>query len=267
MTEAETEEVVAGVGHGDQPQLRQGEEQVERQGGDEEGEGDTRQDQRHPLVPLLLLLLSLGVRGEAGVDLEKLQDLGVNHGEDNEREEVLDTEDQDGEGVLHVLVGPGLHTHRVVRPGQGDRLHGLEHQDGRGDGEGYQPYGEIDESHFSVSHFSGKSIADLSDAQPSINSYCSDGTGGHQYVCSLHRGDQLAGQESQVPLPPVQTLDQGGRDTDQGRGDAGDAEVQNINVLGCPMYGAPCNTRRDKTEKCPGLLGGGRAATGQGCES
>ena len=75
MAEAQTEEVVAGVGHGDQAQLRQGEEQVERQGGDEEGDGDARQDQRHPLVPLLLLLLSLGVRGEAGVDLEKLQDL------------------------------------------------------------------------------------------------------------------------------------------------------------------------------------------------
>ena len=149
----------------------------------------------------------------------------MNHGEDNEGEEVLDTEDQDGEGVLHVLVGPHLHTHRVARPGQGDRLHGLEHQDRRGDGEGNQPDGEIDESHFSVSHFSRKSIGDLSNAEPSIHRYCSDGAGGHQYVCSLHRRDQLAGQEAQVPLAAVQTLDEGGRDTDDRCGDAGDAEV------------------------------------------
>ena len=170
--------------------------------------------------------------------------LGVDHGEDNEREEVLDTEDEDGEGVLHVLVGPRLHAHRVASPGQGDRLHGLEHQDGRGDGEGYQPDGEIDERHLSVSHFSGKTIADLSDAEPSINSYCSDGAGGHQYVCPLHRRDQLAGQEAQVPLAPVETLDEGGWDTDNCCGDAGDAQVQNINVLGCPVDWGPCNTVR-----------------------
>ena len=168
----------------------------------------------------------------------------MDHGEDNEREEVLDTEDQDGEGVLHVLVGPHLHAHRVARPGQGDRLNGLEDQDRGGDGEGYQPDGEIDERHFSVSHFSGKSIANLSNAEPSIHSYCSDGAGGHQYVCSLHRRDQLAGQEAQVPLAAVQTLDEGGRDTDNRRGDPGDAQVQNVNVLGGPVDWGPCNTER-----------------------
>ena len=55
--------------------------------------------------------------------------LVVNHREDNEREEVLDTEDQESEGVLHVLVRPDLNTHGVVSPGQGDCLNGLEDQD------------------------------------------------------------------------------------------------------------------------------------------
>ena len=75
MAEAEGEEVVGGVWHGDQPQLRHGEEQVERQGGHEERDGDAGQDQSHPLVSLLLLLLSFSVRGETGIDLEEGQDL------------------------------------------------------------------------------------------------------------------------------------------------------------------------------------------------
>ena len=105
-----------------------------------------------------------------------------------------------------------------------------------------------------MSHFSGKSIADLSNAEPSINSYCSDGTGGHQYVCSLHRGHHLAGQEAQVPLPSVQTLDQGGRDTDDCCGDAGDAEVQNINVLGGPVARGPCNRDEIKQRNLLGVV-------------
>ena len=52
--------------------------------------------------------------------------LGVDHGEDNEREEVLDTEDQDGEGVLHVGMGPDLDTHGVAGPGKVDGLDSLE---------------------------------------------------------------------------------------------------------------------------------------------
>ena len=188
----------------------------------------------------------------------------MNHREDDEREEVLDTEDQDGEGVLHVVVGPHLHTHRVARPGQGDRLDGLEDQDGRGDGEGYQPDGKIDERHFSVSHFSGKSISDLSNAEPSINSDCSDGAGGHQYVCSLHRRDQLAGQKAQIPLPPVQTLDQGGGDADDGRGDAGDAEVQNVNVLGGPVDRGPCNRGEIKQRNVLGVVKVERAESNKG---
>ena len=47
MTEAEAEQVVARVGDRHQPQLRHGEEQVEREGGDQEGHGDAGQDQSH----------------------------------------------------------------------------------------------------------------------------------------------------------------------------------------------------------------------------
>ena len=90
-----------------------------------------------------------------------------------------------------------------------------------------------------MGHFSGKSIADLSNAEPSINRDCSDGAGGHQYVCSLHRRYQLASQLAEVPFPPVQTLDQGGWDADDCRGDAGDAEVYNVNVLGGPVDRGP----------------------------
>ena len=52
--------------------------------------------------------------------------LGVHDGEHDEGEEVLDAEDDDGEGVLHVGVGPHLHTHGVLGPGQGHGLQGLQ---------------------------------------------------------------------------------------------------------------------------------------------
>ena len=48
MTEAEGEEVIPGVSHGEDAQLCQGEEEVERQGGEEEGDSNAGQDQRHP---------------------------------------------------------------------------------------------------------------------------------------------------------------------------------------------------------------------------
>ena len=48
MTEAEAEQVVPRVGDRHQPQLRHGEEQVEREGGDQEGDRDAGQDQSHP---------------------------------------------------------------------------------------------------------------------------------------------------------------------------------------------------------------------------
>ena len=173
----------------------------------------------------------------------------MDDGQDDEGEEVLDEEDEDGEGVLHVAVWPDLYTHGVAGPGQGDPLQRLEHQHWRGDGEGDQPNREIDKSHFCMSHFSWKSVIDLSNGEPSINCYCSYSTGWHQYVSSLHRRHQLAGGETEVPLATVQTLDQGGRDAHQSRGDARDAEGQNVDVLRRPVDGLAW-TEPDITEKC-----------------
>ena len=45
--------------------------------------------------------------------------------EDDEGQEVLDAEDDDGEGVLHVGVGPHLHTQGVLGPGQVNNLNCL----------------------------------------------------------------------------------------------------------------------------------------------
>ena len=56
--------------------------------------------------------------------------LRVNHGEHDEGKEVLDAEDQDREGVLHVGMGPDLNTHGVAGPGKVDGLDCLEKQNG-----------------------------------------------------------------------------------------------------------------------------------------
>ena len=49
----------------------------------------------------------------------------MDHGEDYEGEEVLSAEDEEGEGVLHVGVGPDLHAHGVLGPGQVHSLNSL----------------------------------------------------------------------------------------------------------------------------------------------
>ena len=165
----------------------------------------------------------------------------MNHGEDHEGKEVLDEKDEDGEGVLDVLVWPDLHTDGVAGPGQGDGLQGLECQYWGGEGEGDQPDRKIDKSNFCVSHFSRESVIDLSNGEPSVNCYCSDGAGGHEDVGPLEGGDQLAGQEAQVPPPALQALDQGGGQAEEGGGDPGTAQVHNINVLRCPVHWLPCN--------------------------
>ena len=92
-----------------------------------------------------------------------------------------------------------------------------------------------------MSHFSRKSVIDLSNGEPSVNCYCSYGTGGHQDVGPLDGGDQLAGEEAQVPPPALQALDQGGGEAEERGGDPGNAQVQNINVLCCPVHWLPWN--------------------------
>ena len=52
----------------------------------------------------------------------------MDHGEHNEGQQVLDAEDDDGEGVLHVGVGPHLHTHGVLGPGQVNGLKCLKYK-------------------------------------------------------------------------------------------------------------------------------------------
>ena len=49
----------------------------------------------------------------------------MDHREHDEGQEVLDAEDEDGEGVLHVGVGPHLHTHVVLGPRQVHCLNSL----------------------------------------------------------------------------------------------------------------------------------------------
>ena len=62
-----------------------------------------------------------------GADNENRYYLRVHGGEHDEGEKVLDAEDDDGEGVLHVCVWPNLHTHGVLGPGQGHCLQGLKY--------------------------------------------------------------------------------------------------------------------------------------------
>ena len=71
VAEAEAEVVVAGVRHGDEAQVRHGEEEVEGEGGEHEGDRDGGQHHRHPPVPLPLLLLPPGVQSKPGVGLEE----------------------------------------------------------------------------------------------------------------------------------------------------------------------------------------------------
>ena len=162
--------------------------------------------------------------------------LGVHNREDNERKEILDTEDGDGEDVLHDGSGPDLNTHGVAGPGQVHILNGLEHEDGRGDDEGDKPDGDIDQADLGVAELAGETIADLGDTEPPVNGNGGDGAGAHQNVGPLHGRHQLARDQSKVPLAPIQTLNQSWRNTDDGGGDSRDSKIENVDILWCPVH-------------------------------
>ena len=62
----------------------------------------------------------------------------------------------------------------------------------------------------------------------------------HEYVGALHGGHQLAGHEAEVPLAPVQALDQGGRDADHRGRDPRHAQVQDVQILRSAVSLLPC---------------------------
>ena len=72
MTQPEREEVVLLVAEAQEAKVREGEEDVERERGDDEGGGDAGQHQGHPPVPLPLLGLSFCVQSKSRIVLKKL---------------------------------------------------------------------------------------------------------------------------------------------------------------------------------------------------
>ena len=72
MAEAEGEEVILLVAETQDAKVREREEDVERERGDDECGGDAGQHQRHPPVPLLLLGLPLGVQSKSRIVFKKL---------------------------------------------------------------------------------------------------------------------------------------------------------------------------------------------------
>ena len=132
----------------------------------------------------------------------------------NEGQQILHTEDDDGEGVLHPLGGPHLHAHREAGPGKTDFINSLEHQNWRRDEESQRPDENVNQDHFGVGQLGGETVGNLGDRDPAVDGDGCDGPGGHEDVGPLDGGHQFAGHQPQVPLSPVQTLDQCGRDAD-----------------------------------------------------
>ena len=77
--------------------------------------------------------------------------------------------------------------------------------------------------------------AALSDGEPSVDSNSRDGSCGDEGVGSLHGGNQLAGHQTQEPLPTIETLGEGGGDADDAGGDARDTQVQDVQVFWSPV--------------------------------
>ena len=165
----------------------------------------------------------------------------MNNRKYDERHEILNTEDDDGEAALHEGGGPHLHTHGVGGPGQVDRFYSLKHEDGGGNDEGDEPDSNIDQTDLSAGELVGESIADLGDGEPSINSNSSDGPGGDQDIGALHGGHQLAGNETKIPLSTIQTLNKSGGHTDEAGGDTRDSKIKNVNIFWSALHFLPCN--------------------------
>ena len=131
---------------------------------------------------------------------------------------------------------PHLHTHREAGPGKADGVNGLEDKDRGGDEESQRPNEDVDQDHFGVSELCGEAVADLGDGEPPVDGDGRDGSRGHEDVGALDSGDQFAGHQSQVPFTPVETLDQGGWDADNGGGNARNCKIQNKNILRGPVH-------------------------------
>jgi hypothetical protein len=121
----------------EEAEVGDGEEEVEREEGDGESNGDAGQNKSHPLVSFPLSLLPARVQGQPAVSLEENQNLrgegcvgsigqlgvmvkqldylGVDHGQHDDGEEILAAEDQDGECVLHVGMRPVLHADGIAQ--------------------------------------------------------------------------------------------------------------------------------------------------------
>ena len=64
-------------------------------------------------------------------------------------------------------------------------------------------------------------------------------TCGDKDVSSLHCWNHLAGNQTKEPLSSVQTLDEGGGDADETGRDAGEPQVENVQILGSSVNFLP----------------------------